>query len=97
MNFDLNSVLGFTGSQVTPPTLSMSVIAWDRYLPEQIPASADLWQGFPKPDVPAHIAANEDQRIEQSLDDTLTTPYNYSFNLSYGREVGKGLTLKPAT
>ena len=43
---------------------------------------------------PLTIAANEDQRIEQSLDDTITTPYNYSFNLSYGRELGKGLTFE---
>ena len=43
---------------------------------------------------PLQTAPDEDQRIEQSLDDKLTTPYNYNFNLSYGREVYKGLTVE---
>ncbi|HWN12170.1 MAG TPA: TonB-dependent receptor [Pyrinomonadaceae bacterium] len=95
VTFDLNSVLGFTGSQGNSAnTFNVS----DRLGP--------LFTG-PNPSVrgnvgtianqlafPLTIAANEDQRIEQSLDDTLTTPYNYSFNLSYGRELGRGLTLE---
>lgn len=95
VTFDLNSVLGFTGSQGNAAnTFNVS----DRLGP--------LFTG-PNPSVrgnvgtiatsltfPLTIAANEDQRIEQSLDDTLTTPYNYSFNLSYGRELGKGLTVE---
>ncbi len=43
---------------------------------------------------PLQTPADEDQRIEQSLDDKLTTPYNYNFNLSYGREVYKGITVE---
>lgn len=95
VNFDLNSVLGFTGGQGNSAnTFNVS----DRLGP--------LFTG-PNPNVrgnvgtiantltfPLTIAANEDQRIEQSLDDTLTTPNNYSFNLSYGRELGKGLTME---
>ncbi len=38
--------------------------------------------------------SDEDQRIETSLDSNLTTPYNFNFNLSYGREVGKGLSFE---
>jgi hypothetical protein len=38
--------------------------------------------------------ADEDQRIQSSLDDTLTTPYNYSVNVSYGRELGRGLSFE---
>jgi hypothetical protein len=38
--------------------------------------------------------ADEDQRIQTSLDDTLTTPYNYSINVSYGRELGRGLSFE---
>lgn len=41
---------------------------------------------------PLQTPADEDQRIEQSLDDRLTTPYNYNFNVSYGREIYKGIT-----
>jgi len=95
VNFDLNSVLGFTGSQGNAAnTFNVS----DRLGP--------LFTG-PNPQVrgnvgtiannlhfPLTIAANEDQRIEQSLDDTLTTPNNYSFNLTWGRELGKGLTFQ---
>lgn len=95
VNFDLNSVLGFTGSQGNSAnTFNVS----DRLGP--------LFTG-PNPQVrgnvgtianslafPLTIAANEDQRIEQSLDDTLTTPNNYSFNLTWGRELGRGLTFQ---
>ena len=94
VNFDLNSVLGFTGSQGNAAnTFNVS----DRLGP--------LFTG-PDPSVrgnvgtianslvfPLTVAANEDQRIEQSLDDTLTTPNNYSFNLTWGRELKHGLTL----
>lgn len=95
VNFDLNSVLGFTGGQGNSAnTFNVS----DRLGP--------LFTG-PNPSVrgnvgtianslafPLTIASNEDQRIEQSLDDTLTTPYNYSVNLSYGRELGRGLSFE---
>lgn len=95
VNFDLNSVLGFTGSQGNAAnTFNVS----DRLGP--------LFNGS-NPQVrgnvgtipnslafPLTIAANEDQRIEQSLDDTLTTPDNYSFNLTWGRELGKGMTFQ---
>jgi hypothetical protein len=40
------------------------------------------------------VPSDEDQRIETSLDQGITTPYNYSFNFSYGRELGKGLTFE---
>jgi hypothetical protein len=35
--------------------------------------------------------ADEDQRIESSLDSTLVSPINYSWNVSYGRQLPKGL------
>src|SRR6185503_18472805 len=43
---------------------------------------------------PLTVPSDEDQRIEVSLDQGITTPYNYSFNLSYGREIGKGLSFE---
>jgi hypothetical protein len=43
---------------------------------------------------PLTVPADEDQRIEVSLDQGITTPYNYSFNFSYGREIGKGLSFE---
>ena len=43
---------------------------------------------------PLTVAADEDQRIEVSLDDTITTPYNYNVNLSYGRDLGRGFSFE---
>ena len=40
---------------------------------------------------PLNQLPNGAERIETSLDDTITTPVNYSYNASYAREVGKGL------
>src|SRR6185436_3359209 len=38
--------------------------------------------------------SDQAQRIETSLDSALTTPYNYSLNASYGRELRKGLSIE---
>lgn len=38
--------------------------------------------------------SDQAQRIESSLDSALTTPYNYSLNFTYGREIGKGLSFE---
>jgi hypothetical protein len=43
---------------------------------------------------PLTVPSDEDQRIEVSLDDTITTPYNFNLNLSYARELGKGLSFE---
>ena len=43
---------------------------------------------------PLTVPSDEEQRIESSLDQGITTPYNYSFNFSYGREIGKGLSFE---
>jgi hypothetical protein len=43
---------------------------------------------------PLQQPADEDQRIEQSLDSRLTTPVHYNFNLSYARDFGKGYSVE---
>lgn len=43
---------------------------------------------------PLQTPADQSQRIEQSLDDRLTTPIHYNFNFSYGRDFGKGFSLE---
>jgi hypothetical protein len=97
VNFDLNSVLGFTsGLGNAANTFNVS----DRLGPlftgtnpsvRSNPQVGTIPQSLT---FPLTIAANEDQRIEQSLDDTLTTPYNYSVNFSYGRELWKGMSFE---
>ena len=100
VNFDLNSLAGFTAAQ------NINANTYD-VLPGEL---GPLFNGF-NPDVrslqfpgqapipstlsfPLTVAADEDQRIETSLDAGITTPYNYSFNLSYGREIGRGLSFE---
>jgi hypothetical protein len=97
VNFDLNSVLGFTsGLGNAANTFNVS----DRLGPLFTGGNPSVRT---QPEVgtipnsltfPLTISSNEDQRIEQSLDDTLTTPYNYSAMFSYGREIGKGLSFE---
>ena len=98
VNFDLNSVLGFSSSQtVAANTFNLS----DRLGPLFTGSNPNVRA---LPGIAGNIAqtltfplttpADEAQRIEQLLDDTLTTPYNYSVNASYGRELGRGLSFE---
>ncbi len=43
---------------------------------------------------PLQHPADEAQRIESGLDDSIITPHSYAFNLSYGRDLGKGFSLE---
>lgn len=98
VNFDLNSALGFSSSQtVAANTFNVS----DRLGPLFTGFNADP-RTFPflagnlanQLNFPLTTPSDEAQRIESSLDDTLTTPYNYSVNLSWGRELGHGLSFE---
>ncbi|MGH9883318.1 MAG: hypothetical protein ACRD6N_17925, partial [Pyrinomonadaceae bacterium] len=98
VNFDLNSALGFSSSQtVAANTFNVS----DRQGPlftgfnQNVRTLPFLVGNLPQNLVfPLTTPSDEAQRIESSLDDTLTTPYNYSVNFSYGRELGKGLSFE---
>ena len=101
VNFDLNNLAGFTSARninantfdVTEGDLGPLFNGFNppvRTLP--FPGSTG-----PIPTTlqfPLTVPADEDQRIEVSLDQGITTPYNYSFNFSYGREIGKGLSFE---
>ncbi|HEV2762655.1 MAG TPA: hypothetical protein VGV38_06640, partial [Pyrinomonadaceae bacterium] len=100
VNFDLNSALGFTSSQtIGPNTFNVS-----SNLAPEFTGFSPTPRNFPVPagnivpslTFPLTLPSDESARIEQSLDDTLTTPVNYSFNLSYGRELWKGLSFETA-
>lgn len=101
--FDLNSTLGYTSeSSIAANTFNVS----DRLGPlftglgQNLRTPVFFGPGAALPSLPTTLSfplqtpADEDFRIEQSLDDKLTTPYNYNFNLSYGREIGKGITVE---
>ncbi len=101
VNFDLNNLAGFTSARninantfdVIDGELGPEFNGFNpdvRTLPfpgstGPIPTSLNF---------PLTVPSDEDQRIETSLDQGITTPYNYSFNLSYGREIGKGLSFE---
>jgi Carboxypeptidase regulatory-like domain len=101
VNFDLNNLAGFTSAR------NINANTFDVIPGELGPlftgANPDV-RTLPFPGsngpIPTNLAfpltvpSDEDQRIETSLDAGITTPYNYSFNLSYGRELGKGLTFE---
>ncbi|HEX6716939.1 MAG TPA: carboxypeptidase-like regulatory domain-containing protein [Pyrinomonadaceae bacterium] len=101
VNFDLNNLAGFTSAEninantfdVIPGALGPQFTGFNpdvRALPfpsatGPIPTQLHF---------PLTVPSDEDQRIEVSLDQGITTPYNYSFNFSYGRELGKGLSVE---
>lgn len=101
VNFDLNNLAGFTSARninantfdVVDPDLGPLFNGFNpdvRSLP--FPGSSSPIP--PSLQFPLTVASDEDQRIETSLDQGITTPYNYSFNFSYGRELGKGLAFE---
>jgi hypothetical protein len=94
VTFDLNSTLGFASNQT---------IAANTYNVTSRPAPLFTGWGqsvrtMPKIAVPGSMPmmtpADEDQRIESSLDDGIITPTNYSWNLSLAREFGQGITVE---
>jgi hypothetical protein len=101
--FDLNSTLGFSStSAISANTYNVS----DRLGPlftgvgQNLRTSIFFGPTAALPAIPTTLSfplqtpADEDQRIEQSLDDNLTTPYNYNYNVSYGRELWGGITIE---
>lgn len=101
VNFDLNNLAGFTSAR------NINANTFDVIPGELGPlfsgSNPDV-RSLPFPGAsgpiptnltfPLTVPADEDQRIETSLDAGITTPYNYSFNLSYGRELGRGLSFE---
>ncbi|HET9714282.1 MAG TPA: hypothetical protein VFP64_20510, partial [Pyrinomonadaceae bacterium] len=100
VNFDLNNLAGFTSAkninantfdvidgELGPQFSGLNPGVRALPFPGQSPIPASL-------SFPLTVPSDEDQRIEVSLDQGITTPYNYSFNLSYGREIGKGLSFE---
>ncbi|MDQ3179633.1 MAG: TonB-dependent receptor [Acidobacteriota bacterium] len=95
--FDLNSTLGFSSTRsVAANTFNVSTNLGPLFTGiGQNYRSATFFPSLPNTiSFPLQTPADEDPRIEQSLDDKLTTPYNYNYNLSYGRDLGKGYAVE---
>jgi hypothetical protein len=98
VNFDLSNQLGFASAQtIAVNTYNVSTNLAPLFtggIPDvrTLPGIAGNFNNtivFPLTQPP-----NGAQRVETSLDDTISTPVNYSFNFSYAREVGKGLSFE---
>jgi hypothetical protein len=98
VSFDLNNTLGFASSlDVNPNTFNISsnlAPLFTGAIPDV--RNLPLLAGRAAPSIafPLTHPADDGERIEASLDDRLRTPYTYNFNLSYGREVGRGLSFE---
>jgi len=98
VTFDLNNTLGFASAlSVSPNTFNVSTELAPLYT-GAIPNVRDLpliaGRYSDRVAFPLTHPADNSERIEFSLDDRLTTPYTYNFNLSYGRELGKGFAFE---
>ncbi len=94
--FDLNSTLGYTSTKAISAN-TYDVASFQGPLFSGIGQNYRILPGIsgaPTLSFPLQTPADEDLRIEQSLDDGITTPSNYNFNLSYGREIGKGFSFE---
>ncbi|HYP26615.1 MAG TPA: TonB-dependent receptor [Blastocatellia bacterium] len=96
VQFDLNSTLGFSSTQtIAANTFNVT----DRLAPRFTGFGQDV-RSLPMINIPPGLVfplttpADEAQRIESSLDDTIITPTNYSWNLSYGRNLPAGFFIE---
>ena len=96
VNFDLNNTLGFTSSSaISANTFNTS----SRQGPRFTGGGQDV-RTLPQITLPGNLSfplskpANESARIERTIDDTLTTPRQYNWNLSYARELPKGFSFE---
>lgn len=99
VSFDLNNALGFASEAA----ISANTINTTSRLGPQFTGLNQDFRSAPFTNfvnVPGPISfplshpADEQQRIEQTLDDTLTTPRQYTWNASYGRELPKGFSVE---
>ena len=93
VNFDLSNPMGFSSSQtIAANTFNVTTNVAPVFT--GFDQNIRGLQGLNPPDsisFPLTVPADEAQRIETSLDDTLITPSNYSWNVSWGRELPAGL------
>ncbi|HYV04160.1 MAG TPA: carboxypeptidase-like regulatory domain-containing protein [Blastocatellia bacterium] len=93
VQFDLNSTLGFTSNKsIAANTYNVT----DNLGPRFTSFGQDVrsLEGIVNPGsltFPLTTPADEDQRIEYSLDDHIVAPVNYNWNVSYGRKFKGGL------
>jgi hypothetical protein len=89
VTFDALSTLGFT----TSDTIAANTYNVTTALAPQFTGFNQVIRTLPNMSAPNRFStpADEDQRIESSLDSTLVSPVNYTWNFTYGRQLPKGM------
>ncbi len=95
-SFDLNNTLGFSSSSAVSANLYNVTTnlgpLYDGLDPDV--------RNFPNLELPGDLEfplskpSDGSRRIESTLDDTIKTPYYHRWNISYGRELMKGLSFE---
>ena len=96
VNFDTNNTLGFSSNQ-TPPANTYNVTTNPAPLITGLGMPVRTLPGITTPPnlvFPQTQPQNFARRIEGSLDSNLVSPINYSWNLTYGRQLPKGITFE---
>jgi hypothetical protein len=99
VSFDALSSIGFTSSStISANTYNLTTNPAPRFTGfgqniRSLPGIPAPVQRFATDATPGCLAGTEEcpQRIETSLDGTITTPINYTWNVSYGRQLPKGM------
>ncbi len=90
VSFDQLSTIGFTSSTtISANTFNVTTNLAPRFT--GFDQNIRSLPGIPTPVQRFDTPADERQRIESSLDATIVSPTHYSFNLSYGRQLPKGM------
>ena len=100
VSFDGLSSIGFTSaSTISANTYNLTTNPAPRFtgfgqsIRNNLPGIPAPVQRFSTEVTPGCLAGTEDceQRIESSLDGTIVSPINYTWNVSYGRQLPKGM------
>ncbi len=99
VSFDQLSSIGFTSSStISANTYNLTTNPAPRFTGfgqnvRALPGVPAPVQRFSEGVTPGCLAGTEDcpQRIESSLDGTIVSPINYTWNVSYGRQLPKGI------
>jgi hypothetical protein len=100
VQFDSLNALGFSSNQTIAANTFDVVPNADGLLPPQFTGFGQNVRTLPLIVVPSNLTfpltfpADEAQRIEFALDDTLVSPVNYSWNFSYGRSLPAGMFIE---
>ena len=97
VQFDSLNALGFSSAQTISANTFDVVPNADGLLPPEFTSFNQNVRSLPLINVPANLTfpltfpADEAQRIEFALDDSLISPTNYSWNISFGRSLPAGM------